>query len=135
MKRVLIDTDICVFRIRGLYNLHLKFDELDETNAFLSEITIAELRFGAERGKRKEEQHCLVDLMCEQFTVLPITESIRLFAEEKAKLWSAGTKIEDFDLLIGSTAIYHDLTLITNNTRHFSRLRGLKMENWITEKE
>ena len=133
MKSFLIDTDICVFRIRGCDKLEAKFDDLDETNTFVSEITIAELRFGAERGNRKNEQHGLIDLMCEQFTVLPITGAIRLFASEKARLWNAGTKMEDFDLLIGATAVCHELVLVTNNTKHFERMQLLQLENWMQE--
>ena len=131
MNGFLIDTDMCIFRIRGCDKLESKFDDLDETNLFISEITIAELRFGAERGNRKTEQHHLIDLMCKQFTVLPITNAIRLFAVEKARLWGIGRKIPDFDLLIGSTAIVHNLTLITNNVKHFERLQALNVENWI----
>ena len=130
MKKFLIDTDICIFRIRGCDSLESKFDDLDETNAFVSEITIAELRFGAERGNRKVEQHRLIDLICEQFTVLPITHTIRLFASEKARLWNTGVRIDDFDLLIGATAVYHGLILVTNNTKHFERMQSLQLENW-----
>jgi tRNA(fMet)-specific endonuclease VapC len=129
MNGFLIDTDICVFRIRGCDILESKFDVLDNSNLFLSEITIAELRFGAERGNRKTEQHRIIDWMCKQYTVLPITDAIRLFAVEKARLYSIGMKVDDFDLLIGATAVYHKLVLVTNNTKHFERMQSLKVEN------
>jgi tRNA(fMet)-specific endonuclease VapC len=69
--------------------------------------------------------------MYDVFTVLPITHAIRVFAAEKARLWNIGQKIADFDLLIGATAVYHGLVLVTNNTKHFERMQSLQLENWI----
>lgn len=62
--------------------------------------------------------------------VLPISPSIVLFAKEKARLKRVGQPIDNFDLLIGATAIHHDLTLVTNNTKHFQRLEGIRLEDW-----
>ncbi|MCL2305367.1 MAG: PIN domain-containing protein [Planctomycetaceae bacterium] len=100
-------------------------------HCFISEITVAELRFGAERSNQREKEHRIVDLVCEEFTILDISKTIRVFAAEKARLWNIGRKIPDFDLLIGVTAIVHNLTLVTNNTKHFERLQSLTVENWI----
>jgi len=69
--------------------------------------------------------------MYDEFTVLPISRAIRLFASEKARLWNIGMKIDDFDLLIGATAVYHGLVLVTNNTKHFERMQSLRLENWM----
>lgn len=52
------------------------------------------------------------------------------FAAEKARLAKAGQIIPDFDLLIGTTAIVHGMTLVTNNTKHFQRLKGIELEDW-----
>lgn len=133
MKGFLLDTDTCVFLLRRLHNIDGRIVEAGEKNCRISEITIAELRFGAERSEQKEKEHKIVDLICEKFTVLPITGAIRTYATEKAKLWSMGQKIEDFDLLIGATALCHKLTLVTNNVRHFGRLASLEIENWTQE--
>jgi len=62
--------------------------------------------------------------------VLPISKVIRRFATEKARLWNIGQKLADFDLLIGATAVYHGLVLVTNNTKHFERMQSLQLENW-----
>jgi len=56
--------------------------------------------------------------------------SLETFAKEKARLKRAGKLIPDFDLLIGTTALHHGLTLVTNNTKHMQRLEGLQLENW-----
>ena len=54
--------------------------------------------------------------------------------KEKARLQKAGTTVDDFDLLIGVTSVTHKLTMVTNNTNHFKRISGIKLEDWTTEK-
>ena len=63
-------------------------------------------------------------------TVLPIFHSLDLYAKEKARLRKAGTPVDDFDLLIGVTAVTHGLTMVTNNTDHFKRINGIDLEDW-----
>ena len=133
MNGYLLDTDTCISRIRGKYDIDLHIAQVGKKDCYVSEITIAELRFGAERGNRREEQMLLIDAMYEEFTVLPITEAIRHFAAEKARLFSIGQKIADFDLLIGATALCHGLILVTNNVKHFERMQSLTLENWMEE--
>ncbi|MBO6100454.1 MAG: VapC toxin family PIN domain ribonuclease, partial [Spirochaetaceae bacterium] len=55
---------------------------------------------------------------------------MEVFAGVKAKMFNKGMKIEDMDLLIAATAIYNDLTLVTNHTKHFENIPDLKIENW-----
>ncbi len=62
--------------------------------------------------------------------ILTISTSIVLFAKEKARLKRIGQPVDNFDLLIGATAIHHNLVLVTNNTKHFQRLHGIKLEDW-----
>ena len=133
MNAYFFDTDACVFRLRCMFGIARRISQVRRRNRFVSEITIAELRFGAERCDQRKEQMLLVDSMCDEFTVLPITPAIRTFAAEKARLWNIGQKIADFDLLFGATAVYHGLILVTNNTRHFERMHSLRLENWTHE--
>ena len=133
MKDFLMDSDICVELIRGNNAIRSKVAQIGSKRCFISEITVAELRFGAERSKRREEEHYIVDWVCKGFTVLPISDAIRTFAIEKTKLWSIGQKIPDFDMLIGATALFHKLILVTNNTQHFERMQSVQLENWMQE--
>jgi tRNA(fMet)-specific endonuclease VapC len=64
--------------------------------------------------------------------ILPIYHSLDIYAKEKARLQKAGTPLDDFDLLIGVTSVIHGLTMVTNNTNHFKRIKGIKLENWTT---
>lgn len=60
-----------------------------------------------------------------------MTPKRHTFAEEKAKLRKQGTMIDDFDLLIGATALKHDMVLVTDNVKHLSHIGNLQIENWI----
>jgi tRNA(fMet)-specific endonuclease VapC len=53
-----------------------------------------------------------------------------LYAKEKARLRKQGTPVDDFDLLIGVTSIAHNLIMVTNNTDHFNRIKGIVLEDW-----
>ena len=63
--------------------------------------------------------------------MLPIVPALEIFANQKAALRRSGRPIDDFDILIGSTAAAYGLTLVTRNTRHFAYLTNLSLENWI----
>ncbi|WP_392480273.1 PIN domain-containing protein [Nostoc sp. C110] len=64
--------------------------------------------------------------------VLPLTNpALRKYGELKAELRRIGQIIAKFDLLIASVALAEDYPLVTNNTRHYERINGLKLENWI----
>ncbi len=64
-------------------------------------------------------------------TIIQVGEEVvELFGMLKSKLESSGKGLDDFDLIIASSALTHNLTLITNNTRHFQRIDGLRLENW-----
>jgi tRNA(fMet)-specific endonuclease VapC len=71
----------------------------------ISEITLAELVFGAENSTDPERNYGLIESLSNQMSVLPILDAIYIYGKQKARLRSAGTMISDFDLLIGSTAL------------------------------
>jgi len=125
MTNFLLDSDTCVSLIRGNEAIKKRIVQIGPGRCFISEITVAE------RSNRREAEHYIVDLVCEEFTTLTISKAICHFASEKARLWSIGQKIADFDLLIGATAVYHGLVLVTNNTKHFERMQSLRLENWM----
>lgn len=133
MKRYLLDTNICVYFLKGLYNLHRNIEEAETVNCFVSEITIAELKFGVENSENKEKNQKTVDDFVSKFTIIPIFSSLDIYAREKARLWKKGTPLDDFDLLIGSTAISNNLILVTRNVSDFKRLDGIEIENWVTD--
>ncbi|MCB9352201.1 MAG: type II toxin-antitoxin system VapC family toxin [Lewinellaceae bacterium] len=126
----LLDTNIVIFFFKGRFDIDEKLDAVGIENCFISEITLAELKYGAFFSQQPEKHITEVEGLLKEIAVIPITSSIDLYAEEKARLRKAGTLIDDFDLLIGCTAIANGLTLVTNNTKHFNRLQNIRLEDW-----
>lgn len=128
----LLDTSICVFFLRGKLNLDKTVKQVGLENCYISEITVAELRFGAENSDNPVKSNKAVDIFLKGLTILPIFGSIKRYAIEKVRLRKIGKPINDeFDLLIGVTAIENQLILVTDNTKDFKLLDGIQMENWF----
>lgn len=129
--RYLLDTSICVFYLRGKLNLDKILKEKGRENCFISEITAFELRFGAENSENPDKSHQSVDSFLDSITIIPIYFSIHRYAREKVRLRKIGKPLHDeFDLLIGVTAVELDLILVTDNTKDFVNIDLIKMENW-----
>jgi tRNA(fMet)-specific endonuclease VapC len=119
--------------MKGLYDLNEKFDKVKPENCFISEITLAELKFGVENSQKPEKNKKALDIFLSGIQIIPIFEALDTYAKEKSRLRKAGKSIDDFDLLIGSTALALGLTMVTNNTQHFDRIKGLKLEDWTNK--
>lgn len=130
MKKYLIDTNTCIYYIKGKFELNKKFEKVDPENCFISEITLAELKFGVENSEKKDKNQKVLDNFLTGVKIVPIFHSLDLYAKEKAQLRKAGTPVDDFDLLIGVTSVTHNLTMVTNNTDHFKRIKGISLEDW-----
>lgn len=134
MKRqYLLDTNICIFWLRGKLDIDKKIDAVGFDNCAISEITLAELKVGAILGRKLgyKSSHEIEELLS-KVRVIPITGAIDLFAEEKVRLRTAGTPSDDnFDLLIGCTAVAKKMTMVTENIRDFKNIKNIKIENWI----
>lgn len=111
MKKYLIDTTICIFYIKGKFELDKKFAEAVSESYYISEITLAELKFGVENNEKREKNQKALDAFLTGVTILPIFHSLDLYAKEKSRLRRSGTIIDDFDLLIGATSITHMILL------------------------
>jgi tRNA(fMet)-specific endonuclease VapC len=129
--KYLLDTNICIHFFRGRFNLIDKIVDIGLQNCAISEITLAELVFGAENSTQPEKNHGIIEKFSEQITVLPIYDSIYKYGKEKARLRKNGNMISDFDLLIGCTSIESGLIMVTENVSEFSRITDIKIENWI----
>jgi tRNA(fMet)-specific endonuclease VapC len=131
----LLDTNICVFFLRGKLNLDELIRQKGIENCFISEITVAELRYGAENSNNPTKSHKAVDSFVNGLSIVPIYGSLKRYAKEKVRLRNIGKPINDeFDLLIGVTAIENNLTLVSDNLKDFERLEGIKIENWFNRK-
>jgi tRNA(fMet)-specific endonuclease VapC len=131
MIKYLLDTNICIYYLKGMFNLDIVIKNIGLDNCFISEITIAELKYGIENSEKKEENEITVKEFIDSIQILPIISCLDIYAKEKVRLKKIGMLVDDFDLLIGSTAIANNLTLVTRNIEHFNRIENLKIENWI----
>lgn len=127
----LIDTDTIVFALRGEESVLARFEENKQIPISISMITYAELVFGAKRSQNEQKNMILVNHIRDIYQIEQLSEGVmEVFADIKAKLFSSRIRIEDMDLMIAATALYNDLTLVTNNTKHFEKIPNLKLENW-----
>ncbi|MBR3480435.1 MAG: PIN domain-containing protein [Prevotella sp.] len=99
MRGYLLDTSICVAIFRGNRHVAAKMNEVGKGRCFITQIVVAELLFGAYRSKHVEENLEQTREFIKEVKLLPFADSVDVFAKERARLWDAGKKIEDFDLL------------------------------------
>lgn len=130
MKKYLLDTNICAYFLNGKFNLEAKIEKVGFENCVVSEITIAELKYGVEKSTHKEKNRKTLETFQSKFNVVPIFPSLDIYAKEKARLKTKGKILDEFDLLIGSTAIFNNLTLVTKNVSDFNRLENIEIEDW-----
>lgn len=133
MNQYLLDTNICIYYIKGLYDLKSKFEEVGPVNCFISEITLAELKFGVAKSRAKKKNEKALQNFLSGIQILPIFPALDIYAEEKARLQSSGKIIDDFDLLIAATAVSFDIVMVTNNTIHFNRIKDIQLEDWTNK--
>ena len=130
-NQYLLDTNICIFLLKDMYDIREAVVKVKPENCFVSEITIAELYYGASKSKQKAARLKDVNFIMERFSVLPIFPALPLFGDLRSELEKSGTRIDDFDVLIGATAIKNKLTIVTDNIKHLGRLPNIKIENWV----
>lgn len=129
---VLVDTDILSMFFRGNASVVSRMEEYSKGHekVYLSIITYYEILSGLRHieATRQIEQFLEFCLFNE---VLPITlGSASIAASHYAYLRKLGTPLDDMDLLIAGIAIENDMTLVTHNMKHFSRIPGLKLQDW-----
>ena len=131
MKRYLLDTSIVAFLFRGKYGIGSHLSSLKAEQCFVSDVTIAELTYGAYHSDRVQWNLEMIENFTHLVSVIPFSDAINEYGKQKDRLVKSGKMIEDFDLLIGCTAVANGLVMVTDNTKHFSRIEGIALENWI----
>jgi tRNA(fMet)-specific endonuclease VapC len=129
---VLLDTDILSMFFRGDPSVVSRMEEYasDHEKVYLSIITYYEILSGLRHIGAGKQIELFLEF-CFLNEVLPLTlESASIAATNYANLRKLGTPLDDMDLLIASIAIENDLTLVTHNMKHFSRIPGIKLQDW-----
>ena len=132
MAKYLLDTNICVFFLRGKKQIVEKILSNGIANCFISEVTVAELLYGVECDEtNSNENRRKVSELIDILPIVPITNALQEYASQKSILRKKGELIDDLDLLIGATAIVNNMILVTDNEKHLKRLANIKLENWV----
>jgi len=130
----LIDTDIIIYSLKGNTVVQNQFSLNENIPKAISVITYGELLFGAKNSKNVETNLAIVYRIKELFPIIGIDKAVKeTFSAVKVTIQKTGSPIDDMDLLIASTAMTLNYTLVTNNEKHFSKIKGLKIENWSRE--
>jgi tRNA(fMet)-specific endonuclease VapC len=127
----MLDTDSVSFALRGHGRVSARILEHRPSEICISAITLAELRYGATHRK-SARLHELVDSFAANIAVMPFDDACAAhFGVVASDLAERGSPIGEYDALIAAHAVALDLTLVTNNVKHFSRVSGLHVENWL----
>lgn len=133
MPRYFLDTNICVYALhRRMPSVIARIKEANQGELVISTLVAAELAGGVMNSQRVEPNRRALEMFLAEMVVLPWGNSaIWFYAQHAARLRKAGKTIGTIDLLLGCQAVSEDAVLVTNNTREFERIDGLKLENWV----
>ena len=127
----LLDTDTMIYTMKGHPNVQKNLRQHINDSINISVITLMELYYGAYKSQKLSANLVKIKTLEQSIEIIPVgLESTEIFGLLKAELEVSGNRLDDFDLIIASCAMAHNLTLITNNTKHFKRIDGLKLANW-----
>lgn len=131
-QRLILDTDTWIEYFHDRHGIKERLSTIDFSNVYVSEISIAELYYGALHSQNVSRHLKEVYALQRNFTVIPISDVLMDYAELRQSLSSKGLSVDHFDLLIAATAIHFNLTLVTHNLRHFNRIENLKVLDWFS---
>jgi tRNA(fMet)-specific endonuclease VapC len=130
--KYLLDTNTCIRYLNGRSpNVLQRLDAMSEADICVCSIVELELRYGALRSDRIDKTLAEQTNFLKRFVSLPVDHHAAMQAARiRADLALAGTPIGPYDLLIAAIALANSLILVTHNTSEFSRVAGLKLEDW-----
>lgn len=127
----LLDTNICIYIINEQPSQVLqRLIQAGRESLAISAVTVAELAFGVERSKRADSRAKLENFLS-KFPILDWDQDAAwVYGHVRKSLEAKGQRIGERDLLVACQALAMDATIVTNNTREFERVEGLRLENW-----
>jgi len=132
----LLDTDTLIYNLKGNEEIKRNLQDHFEDPMKICVITVMELYYGAYKSKKITGNLSKVRTIENAFEIISVnSECSEIFGMLKASLKKSGMLLDDFDLIIASCAMTNNLTLVTNNTKHFGRIDGLKLTNWTVYPE
>jgi tRNA(fMet)-specific endonuclease VapC len=128
----LLDTNACIDYFTGRYpRVVSRIQGSSPEDLFLSVVVVAELRYGADHSARRRANHSRIDALVEEIEPLDFDlQAAATYGRVRAQLEAGGTPIGPNDMLIAAHALSRGLTVVTDNTTEFRRVKGLKVANW-----
>jgi len=134
MLRYMLDTNVCIQVIKNRPEaLRTRFNA-NAASLCISVVTLSELLYGAEKSARPEANRINVEQFTARLEVLPFDDDAAAhYGDIRATLERQRTPIGAYDMMIAAHARAHGLVIVTNNTREFTRVQGLRVEDWLSE--
>jgi len=133
--KYLLDTCVLISVLRNKDGIQERIIEAGLDKCAISELTLAELYFGVYRKGNDKWERESVRKLSELFRILPVDNVADKFAREHERLRKEGSQIPDIDLLLGTYAVTHKMTIVTGNVKHLEKIEGIKIENWYQRTE
>lgn len=134
MKRFLLDTDTCIYLINRRPRYDVILDHVEGKSygdVVVSSITFAELMYGIAKSRFQRQNRRTARLFFAHFPILPFDQAAaEAYGQIRAGLETRGSPIGPLDTLIAAHAVSVGAAIVTNNTKEFSRVPGLGVENW-----
>jgi tRNA(fMet)-specific endonuclease VapC len=128
----LLDTNACVDYFTGRYpRVVERIQASSPEDLFLSVVVVAELRYGADHSARRRANHARIDALIREIEAFDFDlQAAAVYGQVRAQLEAKGMPIGPNDMLIAAHALSRGLTVVTDNTAEFRRVKGLKVVNW-----
>jgi len=132
MLKYMLDTNIVIYTIKNRPSQVRETFKKHEGQMCLSSVSLGELIFGAERSSQTERNLADINGLIARMEVAPFDEhASEHFGQLRAELYKSGQPIGPYDMMIAGHARSMGLILVTNNTKEFERVPGLRVENWV----
>ena len=130
--RYMLDTNICIYAIKHKpEQVFIRLKEHEPSEVCISSVTYAELVHGVEKSQAIDKNRVALALLLTNIEIMDFNSlAAESYGKIRADLENAGTPIGPLDMMIAGHAKSLGFTLVTNNTREFERVAGLKLENW-----
>ena len=131
--RYMLDTNICIYVIKHKpESVFRELKKISPEDVCISSITYAELAYGVEKSVQTERNRLALTMMLSSIDIAAFDDAAAAeYGEIRASLEKGGTPIGSLDMLIAAHARSSGCTLVTNNTKEFCRVEGLKFANWV----
>ena len=130
--RYMLDTNICIYAIKHKpERVFIRLQEHDPIDISISSVTYAELVHGVEKSKAIDKNRVALALLLANIEIMNFDSlAAESYGKIRADFEKAGTPIGPLDMMIAGHAKALGYTVVTNNTKEFERVKGLKLENW-----